>query len=92
MEAEMDHTSLTAVHPRTIAPIKMDARQEQAYYDRAAASHAPLEKASAAVNRIWRMAGALLALTRSSGGNFGQRLAEPRTSLQSIVPKRTRLP
>jgi hypothetical protein len=74
MEAEMDHTSLTAVHPRTVAPMKMDARQEQEYYDRAAESHAQLEKVTAMVKRIRRLASALPALTQSVRGNFGHGL------------------
>ena len=40
----MDYTLLTAVHPRTMAPMKMDARREQEYYDRAAESLALTEK------------------------------------------------
>jgi hypothetical protein len=74
MEAEMNHTLLTAVHPRTIAPVKMDARQEQEYYDRAAESQALLEKVTAMVKRIRRLARALPALTQSVRGNFGHSL------------------
>jgi hypothetical protein len=74
MEAEMDHTLLTAIHPRTVAPAKMDARQEQEYYDRAAESLALLEKVSAMVKRIRGLADALAALTRSMRGDFGHGL------------------
>jgi hypothetical protein len=74
MEAEMDHTLLTAVHPRTVAPMKMDARQEQEYYDRAAESHALLEKVTAMVKRIRRSASALAVPTQSGRGNFGHGL------------------
>ncbi len=70
----MDHTLLTAVHPRTIAPVKMDARREQEYYDRAAESFAPLEKMLAVISRIRRLASALLALTQSVRGNLGHGL------------------
>jgi hypothetical protein len=71
MEAEMDHTSLTAVHPRTIAPVKMDVRQEQEYYDRSAESHALLEKLTAMVKRIRRVVSAFPALAHSLRGNLG---------------------
>jgi hypothetical protein len=74
MEAEMDHTLLTAVHPRTMAPVKMDARREQEYYDRAAASQAMPEKVIAIVKRIRRFARALPALAQSVRGNFGHGL------------------
>ncbi len=76
----MDPTLLTAVHPRTIALVMMDAQQEQAYYDRAAAPQALPEKVSAVVMRARRLARALLALTRSGRGNFGHGLREPKTS------------
>jgi hypothetical protein len=71
MEAEMNHTLLTAVHPRTIAPVKMDARREQEYYDRAAESQALLGKATAMAKRIRRLISALPALTQTVRGNFG---------------------
>jgi hypothetical protein len=71
MEAEMNHTLLTAVHPRTVAPVKMDARREQEYYDRAADSLALFEKVIAMVKRIRRLASALPALVQSMRGNFG---------------------
>jgi hypothetical protein len=74
MEAEMNHTLLTAVHPRTIAPVKMDARQEQEYYDRAAKSQALLEKVTAMVKRIRRLVSALPAMAQSMRGNFGHGL------------------
>jgi hypothetical protein len=74
MEAEMNHTLLTAVHPRKFAPVKMDARQEQEYYDRAAESQALLEKVAAMVKRIRRLASALPALTLSVRGNLGHSL------------------
>jgi hypothetical protein len=74
MEAKMNHTLLTAVHPRTVAPVKMDARQEQDYYDRAAESQARLEKVIAMVKRIRRVASALPALVQSMRGNFGHGL------------------
>jgi hypothetical protein len=74
MEAEMDHTLLTAVHPRTFALVKMDARREQEYYDRAAESQALLEKMTAMAKRIRRLANALPALTRSVRENFGHGL------------------
>jgi hypothetical protein len=74
MEAEMDHTLLTAVHLRTMAPVKLDARQEQEYYDRAAESQALLEKVTAMVQRIRRLASALPALTHSVRGNFSHGL------------------
>ena len=70
----MDHTLLTAVHPRTMAPVKMDARREQEYYDRAAASQALLERVPALLNRIWRLASAFLALTQTMRGNIGHGL------------------
>jgi hypothetical protein len=78
MEAEMDHTSLTAVHPRTMTPLKMDARQEQEYYDRAAESFAPLEKMLAVISRIRRFAGTLPALTQSVRGNLSHGLTARR--------------
>jgi hypothetical protein len=71
MEAEMDHTLLTAVHPRKFAPVKMDARREQEYYDRAAESQALLEKVTAMVKRIRLFARAFPALAQSVRGNFG---------------------
>jgi hypothetical protein len=74
MEAEMDHTLLTAVHPRKFAPVKMDARQEQEYYDRAAASQSLQENVFAIINRIRRLANALPALAQSVRGNFGHGL------------------
>jgi hypothetical protein len=74
MEAEMDHTLLTAVHPRTIAPLKMNAKQEQEYYDRAAESQALLEKLIAMVTRIRNLASALPALTQTVRGNLGHSL------------------
>jgi hypothetical protein len=75
MEAEMDHTLLTAVHPRTIAPVKMDAREEQEYYDRSAESQALLEKLTAMVKDIRRLARAIPALTQSWRGNLGHSLS-----------------
>jgi hypothetical protein len=80
MEAEMDHTLLTAVHPRTIAPVKMDARREQEYYDRAAASQALPEKVFAIWNRTQQVARLFMTLTRSRYRIFGDELTEPRTS------------
>jgi hypothetical protein len=74
MEAEMDHTLLTAVHPRKFAPVKMDARREQEYYDRAAESQALLQKVIAVIGRIRRFASALPALTQSVRGYFGHGL------------------
>jgi hypothetical protein len=74
MEAEMDHTLLTAVHSRKFAPVKMDARREQEYYDRAAESQALLEKMIAIVKRIRHLASALPALTQSVRGIFGHGL------------------
>lgn len=77
----MDHTLLTAVHPRTIAPSKMDARQEQEYYDRAAVSQAALEKIAANGSRIRHLAGALLALILSAREGFAHQRTEPKTSM-----------
>jgi hypothetical protein len=77
----MDHTLLTAVHPRTMAPVKMDARREQEYYDRAADSQGLLEKVTAITESAHRLVSALLALTRSARRNFGYGLIEPETSL-----------
>jgi hypothetical protein len=74
MEAEMDYALLTAVHRRTIAPVKMDSRQEQEYYDRAAESQALLEKLTAIMKRIKRFASALLELIQSVRENFGHGL------------------
>jgi hypothetical protein len=74
MEAEMDHTLLTAVHPRTVAPVKMDTCQEQEYYNRAAESVALLEKLTAMVKHSRRLAGAFQALTQSLRGNLGHGL------------------
>jgi hypothetical protein len=74
MEAEMDYALLTAVHPRTIAPVKMDSRQEQEYYDRAAESKALLEKLTAIATLIRRFASALPALAQAVRGSFGHGL------------------
>jgi hypothetical protein len=74
MEAEMDHTLLTAVHPRKFAPAKMDARREQEYYESAAESQAQLQKVIAMAKRIRRLATALPALIQSARGNFGHGL------------------
>ena len=55
----MDYNLLTAVHPRKSAPVKMDAKQEQEYYDRAAQSLEPLEEAQCARHprpAAWRRA------------------------------------
>lgn len=52
----------------------MDARQEQEYYDRAAASQALLEKLTAIVKRIKRFASALPALIQAVRGNFSHGL------------------
>ena len=70
----MDHTLLTAVHPRTVAPVKMDAKQEQEYYDRAAKSQALLEKVPALLNRTRLLALALLALIHTLRVNAGHGL------------------
>jgi hypothetical protein len=70
----MDYNLLTAVHPRTIAPVKMNARREQEYYDSAAESQALLEKMTAMVKRIRRLASALPALTQAARGNFSHGL------------------
>jgi hypothetical protein len=70
MEAEMDYTVLTVVHPRTIAPVKMDSRQEQDYYARATASQALQEIVSAIFNRVRRLVSALQALSQSMRGAF----------------------
>ena len=67
----MDYNLLTAVHPRKAVPVKMDARQEQEYYDRAAQSLAPLEEAHALVTRARRYGGALIALIQTLRENFG---------------------
>ena len=67
----MDYTLLTAVHTRVFAPVKMNARQEQEYYDRAAQSLAPLEEAHALITRARRLGGALAALIQAMRGNFG---------------------
>jgi hypothetical protein len=70
----MDYNLLTAVHPRTFASLKMDARREQEYYDGAAESSALLEKAAAAIESVKHWARAFLALTQSARGNFGHGL------------------
>jgi hypothetical protein len=70
----MDHTSLTAVHPRTIAPVKLDARREQEYYVRAAESQALLEKVPALLNRTRRLCSACMALLQTMRVNFGHSL------------------
>lgn len=66
----MDYTLLTAVLTRTIAPVKMDSRQEQDYYARAAASQALPEKVFAIINRVRRSASALTALSQSVRRTF----------------------
>ena len=66
----MNYNSLTAVHPRKMAPVQMNARQEQEYYDRAAQSLAPLEDAHALIARARRLAGTLIALIQSMRGNL----------------------
>ncbi len=76
----MDHTMLTVVHPRTIAHIKMNAKQEQEYYDRAAASQALPERVSANMTRARRLVQALLALTHATRGNPGHGLIGPKAS------------
>ncbi|MGB8819527.1 MAG: hypothetical protein WCC66_16560 [Rhizobiaceae bacterium] len=70
----MDHTLLTAVHPRTIAPLKMNAKQEQDYYDRGAVSLALPEKLFSIMNEIRRLAATLLALTHVTGKVLGHGL------------------
>ena len=67
----MDYALLTAVHPRKSAPVIMDAKQEQDYYDRAAQSLAPLEEANALITRARHLAGALIALIQTMRGSFG---------------------
>jgi hypothetical protein len=74
MEAKMDHTLLTAVHPRIVTPVKMDARREQDYYDRAAESLALLEKVLAVISRIRRFASTLPALIQAARGHVGHGL------------------
>ena len=66
----MNYNLLTAVHPRKAAPVKMDARQEQEYYDRAAQSLEPLEEAHALITRVRRLRGALIALIQTMRENF----------------------
>ena len=68
----MDYTLLTAVHPRTPERTCMNAKQEQAYYEHAAARQALLETPLAATNRIWTLAAALMALALASGRSFGR--------------------
>ncbi len=63
----MDYALLTAVHPRTSAPAKMDAKQEQEYYDRAAASQALPEKLVTIIKGVRHMAAALVDLTQATG-------------------------
>ncbi len=77
----MDYTLLTAVHPRTIEPVKMDARQEQDYYDRAAESQALMEKVFSIAKHARSLASRLLALTQSERGHFGHALRQPKTLL-----------
>ena len=67
----MDYNLLTAVHPRKTAPVKMNARQEQEYYDRAAQSHAPLEEAHALFTRARRLDSALISLIHALRENVG---------------------
>ena len=67
----MDYALLTAVHPRKSAPVKMDAKQEQEYYDRAAHSLEPLEEAQALMTRARRLGGALTSLIHTLRENFG---------------------
>ena len=67
----MDYTLLTAVHTRVFAPVKMNARQEQEYYDRAAQSLAPLEEAHAFIARARRLGGALISLIHTLRENVG---------------------
>jgi hypothetical protein len=74
MEAQMDYTVLTAVHPRTIAPTKMNSREEQDYYARADASQALQEKVSSIIIRVWRLASALPTLSQSVLGKFSHGL------------------
>ena len=66
----MDYNLLTAVHPRKSAPVKMNAKQEQEYYDRAAQSLEPLEEARALFSSVRRLRGALTALIQTMRENF----------------------
>jgi hypothetical protein len=80
MEAYMDYTVLTAVHPRRLARVQMDAKQEQDYYERAAASQALPEKMTFLVQRARHLARTLLTLTHSTQRNFGHGLTRPNAS------------
>ncbi len=76
----MDHTLLTVVHPRTIARVKMNAKQEQEYYDRAEASQELPEKVSATMTRARRLVRALLTLMHATRGNPSHGLIGPKAS------------
>ncbi len=67
----MDYTLLTAVHPRTTKPTRMNAKQEQAYYECAAARQWLPEKLLAATNRVRRLAAVLFALAKATGRDAG---------------------
>ncbi len=74
----MDYTLLTAVHPHRIAQVKMDAKKEQEYYERAAASQALPETVFAIINRTRQRVRAILTLAHTSHRNFGHGLIEPK--------------
>lgn len=76
----MDYTLLTVVHTLRVTPEKMDARQEQEYYDHAAAAQALPEKAFAVLSRAQNLARALLAVAHSMPRNFRHELAVIKTS------------
>jgi hypothetical protein len=71
MEADMDYTLLTAVHPLTTARAKLNARQEQEYYERAAERQALQERPLAILRQIRELADKLMSLTLSTGRGLG---------------------
>ena len=72
----MDYTLLTAVHPLTSARAKLNARQEQEYYERAAARQVLQEKPLAILRQIRELAAKLMTLTVATGRGLGHGMTE----------------
>jgi hypothetical protein len=71
MEADMDYTLLTAAHPLTTARAKLNARQEQEYYERAEGHQGLQEKPFVIMGHIQGLAATLLVLTIATVKGLG---------------------
>ncbi len=70
----MDHVSLTSAHRLTRARARMNAKQEQAYYEQAAARQALLEGLFNAVSDMRQSTSAHFASLVAAGKSFGHGL------------------